>query len=128
MKQTTLSDKRIKTQIQPVIYNSQVENFIDQLKPSSFVFNYGVQKQVGMIAQDVLTAAGSSQLLKSCVGNLDTYDASDDRCPLLTIKYDVMIPILILQLQNSKGLVDALEEKVQNLEARVLALETNPYP
>jgi len=122
------SDRRIKTQIEPIIYTQQVSDFIDLLKPAGFVFNSGVQKQVGMVAQDVLTACGSSSLLKSCIGNLDTYDAGDDRCPLLTLRYECIVPLLILQLQQSKLMVGALQEKIDDLEERVSTLENDPYP
>jgi len=122
------SDRRIKSSIQPIIYSSQVSNFVDRLNPVGFFYNYGVQKQVGMVAQDVLTACGGSQLLKSCIGKLDTYDEADPNCPLLTIKYESVIPLLVLEIQNSKQMIKAMEEKIEDLEKRVWTLEHDPYP
>ena len=107
---TTFSDGRDKTDILPLNYGM---NFIDKLKPVSFVWDMrdggkiGIP-EIGFIAQDLQQAQIDTNInIPNLVSGVEEK---------LEASYGVLLPIIVKALQEAN-------EKIKSLEKRLLILE-----
>ena len=100
----TVSDRRQKENI--VI----IENPLDKIqKLSGYTFNYTHRpndKVAGVIAQEV------REVLPEAVYNTDSYFAPND--PILAVRYNSLIPLLIETIKELNNKVDKLENKLND--------------
>lgn len=107
---TSLSDIRDKTDIIPLNYGI---NFIDKLKPVSFVWDMrdggkiGIP-EIGFIAQDLQKAQID---LGINIPNL--VSGTDEK---LEASYGVLLPIIVKALQEANEKIKSLEQRIINLE------------
>lgn len=107
---TSLSDARDKSDILPLHYGM---NFIEKLKPVSFVWNMrdggkiGIS-DIGFIAQDLQKAQ-----IDTNVNVPNLVSGTEDK---LEAGYGVLLPIIVKALQEAN-------EKIKSLEQRILTLE-----
>ena len=107
---TSLSDIRDKTDVTPLNYGM---NFIDKLKPVSFVWDMrdggkiGVP-EIGFIAQDLQQAQIDTGInIPNLVSGVDEK---------LEASYGVLLPIIVKALQEANDKIIALEQRIINLE------------
>jgi len=107
---TSLSDARDKTDILPLNYGM---NFIEKLKPVSFVWNMRDGGKIGIfdigfIAQDLQKAQIDTNIN---VPNL--VSGTEDK---LEAGYGVLLPIIVKALQEANDKIKSLEQRIINLE------------
>lgn len=109
--ETVLSDERIKSNIEPVDV-LDLQTFLLDLNPVEFSFNQNPNREIGLIAQDVVETIGDRRELKGLVNGIESYDPVFGNYPLLSINYTKFIPILITIVKEQEKRIRFLEENV----------------
>ena len=107
---TSLSDARDKSDIIPLNYGM---NFIEKLKPVSFVWNMRDGGKIGIfdigfIAQDLQKAQ-----IDTNVNVPNLVSGTEDK---LEAGYGVLLPIIVKALQEANDKIKSLEQRIINLE------------
>jgi trimeric autotransporter adhesin len=107
----TTSSKRFKKEIEDL--NAQSE-FIYKLRPVSFYYKPEYSKdetlQYGLIAEEV----------EKINPNLIVYDADGS---ITTVKYNLLSPLMLNELQKQKSQIDQQEKTIDTLEKKIKLLE-----
>jgi len=114
------SDKRLKENIVELSQDAAV-NLISNIKPVQFTwkeeFGNPDHQVTGFLAQDVLSNA-TTEGQKNILTNWETYDENDPDCPHMGLSDHRLLPSIV-------GTIQHLISKVETLEARIAALESN---
>lgn len=116
------SDRNKKNSIQPL--SGSYEQIFDELKPVSYKFNQNNSNRThtGLIAQDVKAAVELAGLTTQDFAGYCEWEQEDGTigCGL---RYGEFIALCVDQVQKLKQRVTEQDEKIKDLEARLLALE-----
>ena len=105
-----ISDERLKENI---VDATDKLNEINQVRIRNFNFIGDDQKQIGVIAQELETIFPS---MVKTTSDTDS-DGNDLGTETKSVKYSVFVPILIKALQEADDKIDALEARIEALEA-----------
>ena len=118
------SDKNYKNSIADI--DDKYESFFNNVRPRVYKYNDGTSNRIhtGFIAQEVESAILGNNLttqdlaITMLVNELDIKTGISSK--KYYIRYDEFIPLNTWQIQKAKARITELEEKVANLEARLL--------
>jgi hypothetical protein len=123
------SDRKLKNDIHPVTNALQL---IKSLKPSTYVYKTAEYKQMelpegtqfGLIADEVKTVFPSMvrQVVQPArYENDDTRSGKilSEEVSFEAVNYTAMIPVLIAAMQEQQTTIEALQKKVEELEAKI---------
>lgn len=110
------SDARLKSNVENLSYGLQA---VKQLRPVSFQWTDGFDKgtKLGLIAQEVLTVL--PEVVKTHdykVSEEDESQATRYEVENLGIYYSSLVPVLIKAIQEQQERIEALEERLQQVE------------
>lgn len=122
----TTSDKRLKSDITDISFDSRFLDFFDNLIPSAFKYTEGKsgRTHMGLIAQQVEQAAIKAGL---DINNIAAYVKSkahrDDLDGYeLALRYDEFIGLIIAKVQNLSARLEKQEQEIAQLKAELSAL------
>jgi Chaperone of endosialidase len=134
------SDRRIKTNLQPIYSNQSVE-FIKRIEPTSFCLKSDEKcnaddkieaklccdPQDGFIAQNILDACNKTGVHKSVLNNLDKYEEElnlpdEERKTILGVSDRPILSHTVNVVKHLLDKVDRLEEENQQLKSTVSSL------
>lgn len=123
----TTSDKRLKSDITAISFDSRFLDFFDNLIPSAFKYTEGKsgRTHMGLIAQQVEQAAIKAGL---DINNIAAYVKSkahrDDLDGYeLALRYDEFIGLIIAKVQNLSAKVEQQAQEIAELKAELSALK-----
>lgn len=111
------SSRSLKNTIQPFTINQN--NFFDNLKPKTFIYNNDKMMHKGFIIDEVCAAAASAQLNPEDCGVMFSTDEKDPNDPNASLCYNDFIALNTWQIQLLKKRVQTLEDKIKQLEAKL---------
>jgi hypothetical protein len=122
----TVSDKRLKTNIQPLSnslekirqihsysYDANIEGYPDYISSS--------RKSIGFLAQEleaVIPEAVSEKLIPSLNTNRTNSNRKVQSIPVKAVSYDMLIPVLLDAIKEQQVMIDELQKKVNALEKK----------
>jgi len=113
------SDERVKNSFTE--FDARYNTFYDSLSPTLYKYNDGTSDRLhsGFIAQHVETALNSSEISTQDFAGL-VIDNIGKENEAYYLRYGEFVALNTWQIQKAKARITELEEKVANLEARLL--------
>jgi hypothetical protein len=108
---TNASDRRLKSQIQPINYGLKE---LMQLQPSTYTVNATGEKHIGFIAQDLKKIV--PEVVSGTEGDMKNGET-------LGVSYGNMVALLTKAIQEQQGKIENYELLIKNNESEILALK-----